>query len=604
MTNPASSAEFKKIIFRTLSIISLVYLICIFLFSWKYSDDRPDIASITSDGVGYYMYLPSLFISGTFGDEPADERNIITTQHGSLSRYSVGTAVAIFPFFSVACLYYELSGGSYHGFEPGFHNAVLVAATFYFLLGLYLFSFLLKRFTHSSWTIAWILIALALGSNALIYTIQSPSFSHIYSFCAITGFLLAVRKFIETSRTKYFLIASLLFGFVLLLRQFNGLILFAVPFLAVSWDEFVSFLKTVFSDLILLVSGISCALAVAGIQQLLWFVQTGEFVLWGYGNDGFYFSSPAFAEVLFSFRKGLFIYTPVLILVFLGLIPLFKKNKYRFYSFTAYFLVLTYLISSWWMWYYGSSFGQRPFMEYFGLLFIPLVYLIDFISRLIFKIIWVFCILITAGLNFIQSYQYRNAIIGNADMNFDKYRYVFLRIDADYEGILGGNRDIIPYHKSKKLVFEVSTDFADYNNYVESVLISMDPTDSSNMVSDYRGREYNTLMKVPLQARQETRRALFAEIQLEVLKTGPTDFREDAILVLDLQDSSGTSYYYYPFKIHEIPSNEINAWKQFKYTVELPVSDPSDEMIIYIWNKYSQPLVFDNVELKMYAFPR
>jgi len=588
---------------RTIVIICLVYLIIIAFFSWKISDNHSAFNSIASDGVGYYMYLPSIFITGEFGKEPAEDRHIINTRHGPLSRYSAGTAIAILPFFGVACLYYEIIGEVYTGFEPGFQNAVLLAATSFFLLGLYLMGLLMSRFTNSKWTISVALLTVALGSNALFYTVQAPSFSHVYSFCAITGFLLSVKRYMESFRMKYFLIASLVFGFILLLRQFNGFILFAVPFLANSFSDLISFLKNVFGNVKLLISGIVLAVAVAAIQQVFWFIQTGDLVLWGYGNDGFYFSKPAFFEVLLSFRKGLFVYTPLLLVSFFGLISLYRKNQYRFYCFIGFFIFLTYFMSSWWMWYYGSSFGQRPFIEYYGLLFIPLIFLTDHFSQFARRYLLVPLIAGLAALNFIQSYQYSMEILQPADMNFQKYQYVFLKTSKNYWGILGGNKDIIPFHNGKLIVFDLSIEFDENQDRIQNEVLSIDPGNSVNKVSDYRNREFNTALTIPLEAQRITRRSLFAEIGFEVLKTASTDLREDALLVFEVRDSVGERYMYYPFRIHDIPTNEINVWHRYSYTVEIPARNASDTMSIYVWNKHLHPLLLDNLEFKLFAFP-
>ncbi len=592
----------RYFLIRTITLIGAVYFIFIAFFSWKVSNDTPSFNSITSDGMGYYMYLPSIFITGEFGNEPADHRFIVNTSHGPLSRYSAGTALAILPFFGVARLYYVITGETYTGFEPGFQNAVLLAATFYFLMGLYLMGLLLSRFTHSRWTIGITLLAVAFGSNLLIHTIQTPSFSHVYSFFAVTGFLWMVRKYMETSQMKYFITASLLFGYILLLRQFNGLVLFAVPFLSTSSGDFFSFLKKVFGNVKQLSAGILLALSVAGIQQFLWYIQTGEFVFWGYGNEGFYFSNPAFFDILFNFRKGLFIYTPVLLLSLAGLYALYKRNQFRFYCFAGFFLFLTYFMSSWWMWYYGPSFGQRPYIEYYGLLFIPLVYLIDHISFAL-RLFLITILVALIGLNFIQSYQYSKGIIHPTDMNYEKYQYVFLKTSSDFENILGGNRDIIPYHKKKIAVFDLSTNFEVNQEMIHTDVVSNDPQNSTNSVSDYRNREFNTLLTIPLEARRTTRRSLYAEIDLEILKTAPTNLREDALLVIELRDSFGELYMYYPIRIHDIPTNEINTWHRYSYSVEIPVRSALDTMKIYVWNKHLHPLLLDNLEFRLFAFP-
>ena len=68
------------------------------------------------------------------------------------------------------------------------------------------------------------------------------------------------------------------------------------------------------------------------IPFLLWKIQTGNWVVYSYGEEGFNFATPHFSEFIFSYLKGWLTYTPIafLILVF-GFILLFKKTNTDFF---------------------------------------------------------------------------------------------------------------------------------------------------------------------------------------------------------------------------------------------------------------------------------
>ena len=140
--------------------------------------------------------------------------------------------------------------------------------------------------------------------------------------------------------------------------------------------------------------------------------------------------------VLFGFRKGWFLWTPLAFTGLLGYLFYLKKNIFAFFSFTVFFLAVTYVLSCWWCYSYGSSFGAREFIEFLAFPAIGFVLLFrNLASKRAKYILGTVCILFV-GLNQLQAYQYKHFILLWDDMNEEKYWKVFARTGNRYQGFL------------------------------------------------------------------------------------------------------------------------------------------------------------------------
>jgi len=133
-------------------------------------------------------------------------------------------------------------------------------------------------------------------------------------------------------------------------------------------------------------------------------------------------------DILFSYRKGLFVYTPLLLFSLVGWPYLWRLSKTAAWAWSAFFILLTYVLSSWWNWWYGGSFGARPYVEYLGLFMLLFALALDRLMKS-----WRSVLLITAMLVVVlcqvQTYQMRYYQIHWENMDKAKYWEVFLRVD-------------------------------------------------------------------------------------------------------------------------------------------------------------------------------
>lgn len=397
---------------------------------------------LESDAKGYYAYLPAVFIYNdlnfTFFDRIEKEKyfneNLFYdyrafVNDSYISKYYAGTALVQMPFFLSAHALSIATKADTDGYSKLYMISVNVAALFYLFLGLLFLNRTLVSYQISERINSTIMIASVFGTNLFYYSISEPGMSHVYSFAFISIFFCYSRQFFTTFRPKYILFLSLLLGIIVLIRPVNGLILLILPFVAGSPDVFRNGLFTLIKNAKYLAGGLILFFAIVSIQLIYYKLATGSFFVYSYIGEGFDFLNPHIPEILFSFKKGLFLYTPLYLLAFAGCIYLWKKKRFMFWSWITFFLIITYIFSSWSNWWYGGSFSSRVYIEYIPLFMVVLsMALANTRNRLQHNGL-IAAIVILIVVCQIQTFQYRYNHIHWSDMDRQKYFEVFMRID-------------------------------------------------------------------------------------------------------------------------------------------------------------------------------
>jgi hypothetical protein len=280
---PKAGKWISNISLPTIAIIftNIICLVLILQFSWKGIDGKNYTRVISSDGIGYYMYLPNFFLNKSISRQSVDNRFILESSGRGVNKYFVGTAVAMSPFFGIGYTIAYFQGDELDGYSPPFQKMISIAGLFYLILGLVFLSLLLSQYAIKPSVIAFTLLLTVFGTNLLTYAVTSPSMSHIYSWCFITSFLYFIKKLSRTKKSKYLYLGVLAFGLTVLIRPLNGIVILAIPFLAGSFSNFKDLIvlnssikKITFSSFILL--------ALFSSQLYVWLLQSGDFFVWGY----------------------------------------------------------------------------------------------------------------------------------------------------------------------------------------------------------------------------------------------------------------------------------------------------------------------------------
>lgn len=429
----------------SLSVWSIVFtaivtLVCLANIRWAKPEYQQH--TIISDGKGYYAYLPAIFIYhdlnyGFFEKIDLDEyynpnhyyEYWLPYENTRINKYYCGTAVMQLPFFLSAHAITHITHEKADGYSKWYQISVGLAAFFWVLFGLYYLDKLLRLYNISATHRSIVILASFFGTNAFYYTIVEPAMSHVYSMALVSFFAYFSKKYFITNNVSILPWIALSLGFIVITRPVNVLVVLIWPFLAGNLYEFLKGITKIYSSPKWLFGALLLFFAVISIQCGLYKISVGKWWVYSYRDEGFYFLDPHFFDMLFSYRKGLFLYTPMYLLSLGGLYFVWKNSKYSAISWLIFFVVTNYVLSSWWIWYYGGSFSSRVYIEFIPIFMILLGVLLRDIGMGWKRNMLVFSMFLLVILCQIQTYQYRYYQIHWSDMDKNRYWDVFLRID-------------------------------------------------------------------------------------------------------------------------------------------------------------------------------
>jgi hypothetical protein len=395
---------------------------------WK--DERK---VVVSDATYYYSYLPAFFIHADPAFNFAQNDTVkyggfIYLEVNELGRNNVRTTMGVAylyaPFFFIGHALAHISGDETDGYSAPYRMMLLWAGVFYLILGLVFLRKILLRY-YSDIVVALALLLIVLATNLFYYSAFENSMSHVYSFFMLTVFLHLMLLFFEKPSRMLAFSWAFIFGIIVLMRPSN--ILFAI--IPIFWGIInkesllnrIVFYKKNFSLFPFMIFG---AILPILPQMLYWYYVSGSFIHYSYPEEArFYFDNPHILKGLFSFRKGWFLYTPIMLPIVLSIFLLKKSASDWFLPILIFVLINTYIIFSWPIWWYGGGFGQRAFVDSYPLLIFPLATLIQYIIKqkkvvtaIAFVIISFFVVL-----NLFQTRQYRSFAIHWDSMTKEAY---------------------------------------------------------------------------------------------------------------------------------------------------------------------------------------
>lgn len=580
----------KSLIRRLLtSPVLWTTLVVIFLSVISFYKDNQFKEVITSDGNGYYAYLPAIFIY----NDPSYKKSVDTEkkyhstefnpiylfkdQNGKVyNKYFPGVAIFQLQFFGLACLHSWLAGSPIDGYSSIFQFWILVGAWFYTALGLYFFYSLIKYlFPDRSKTENLVLWFIIPATPLLHYFGYRASFSHLYSFFMFAALAIIIINLKRNITIRNLVFLGLSLGLITLLRPTNILVVLIIPVFFNSFKDFMTFFKSILfkASHFLSISLSFLAILFLFFLSIRW--QTGSWFVWNYNGEGFDFLHPKIWQTLFSFRTGLFIHSPILFVIILGLFFLFRKNKYQAIAFTVYFLINTWVISSWWCWDYENSFGHRPYSEHFVFL-LPLV----FIALKKLKSLTLIFFLIIFSLSTIRYYEYFSgmmvfqrftaksyfeSLIFWDEKNYDRWQYT--RSCAPHGKI---KKEIVLLDQNEKLVIDEENEFA--------LTVNIDLPDKRTM------------------------ERLYFHVELDKKYLSKEEFK-DVFLVVDAVSSDDNFRYYKSTELHNDRLEGMDNWKHLIF--ENQVYDnfqQIDQLKIYIWNKGKRKVALKDIHIRFYIY--
>jgi hypothetical protein len=418
-------------------------LLCVAGYVFVYSTGRAG-PPIRSDGFSYYVYLPSWFIyhdpslaatardccGGEFPAYTAIIRWPGTRQW--VNAHPIGVALMQAPFFAAAHALTKWTNLSADGFTLYYQHAVGLSGLIWTLAGLVVLRrMLLRHFTDA--VTAATLATLLLGTNLYHYATFDSSYSHAYSFFLFSAFLDLTERWHERRDWSRAILIGLTGGLMVLTRHTNVLFLLCLPLFGVtSVESLRRRVQQLRDDRRMLLGMLGVGAITVAPQLLIYYRATGHPIVSSYGSLGFDFAHPKLYGVLFSVQKGLFFWSPVLLLACGGLASLWwSRNSARaFVAGGTLFLVLnTYLVASWWDWQFGGSFGHRGFTDSLPIFALGLGAFFTWSARRTLTAAAAASVaMVAVALSVFQLLQYWNGVLPFSDTTWTQYRAIFLRL--------------------------------------------------------------------------------------------------------------------------------------------------------------------------------
>ncbi len=434
-------------------------MLIVLQINYKYSYWKNSGKLISWDIIDYYAYLPATFIYHDLTlkfkeNNPEKFSNKIwgkKLENGNYSiKMSLGLSVMYAPFFTIAHILAKPLGYENDGYSSIYEFFLVIASVFYLFIALLTLRRILLRYYSDSVT-AITLIIITLGTNLLYYATSEAPMSHVFSFCLFSLFIYV--SILWNDKQSWFLSISigLLFGLISLIRPTNCIVIVFFILWNIYNVETLKEKTALFSKNILKLILIIIASFIVWIPQLVyWKYVSGSWVLYSYGDEGFFFNDPQIINILFSYRKGWFVYTPIMILVIPGFIVMYKKNKNIFFASLVFMCINLYIASSWWCWWYGGSLGMRPLIESYAFLSLPMASFVSYFlkKKYYLKIPALVLIALLIFYSLFVRLQYHNGAIHWDSMNKNVYWDSFgkLHPSAKFQNLL-----VTPdYDKAKK----------------------------------------------------------------------------------------------------------------------------------------------------------
>jgi hypothetical protein len=407
--------------------------------------------------MGYYLYLPAIFIHHDLGlKDFAWVNSMLETYKNTgyfyqasmgplgvyVMKYSSGLAILNLPFFACGHLIAKFFGYTADGFSCPYQYSIAIGGLIYTLIGLF---FITKSLLHyfNLRIVTICIFTLVFATNYFQLTTEYNTMQHNVLFALNAILIFCVIFWFESGRLKYLIGISITTAFLIITRP-SEMVVIVIP--AICFIQKLFAVKITGLRIILnikkyglhIVLAMFVFLAICSVQLIYWKIYTGKFFYFSYTDpaQGFFdFKQPHIADILFNYRNGWLVYTPVIYLSLLGFVFLyFKRSKIRifFWPFLIYFILNLFLLSSWTYWWFASSMGNRAFMQSYAFLIFPMAAFFNFVfsKKIIFRVLLLLCLLFFCWLNLFQNWQIRRFGIDCQRLTKEYYWAIFGKTNA------------------------------------------------------------------------------------------------------------------------------------------------------------------------------
>jgi len=593
---------------------SLLALIGILIFIFTVRLTHVHDKELSWDILGYYTYLPATFIHHdplltdiSWLESTAKELDLAGTLYfigynykgSAMYFFLMGMALLYLPWFFLGHLIALIFDFPADGFSAPYIYSMIIGALTYTSIGVWYFRKILLNY-FSDYLVALLLVIAYIGTNAVHHLIAKNLETVNFLFMLAALVVWFTIKWHNNQKLRYLLAIGAGIALMTLIKP-SEILIGVFPVIYGVWN------KQSFSDKVALIKvnykqfiiTIALGLLLFAPQMIYWYKLTGSFIYDSYNNPGvgLDWTSPYIGEILFSFRKGWLIYTPVMVLSLLGFRSMFKENKKLFWASVIYFLLAFYLISSWTEWWYGSSYSLRPIITLYPVLLLSMGYFLKAIfNRGLWLKLSVACFIgFTIFLNQFQWWQFRNYILDDQLMSETYYKKVFLK---PYLPL--GAREYLAYSEPEIITEEHllkfnKTEFVNTDKKIPEFW--KDTYDISNTdLLEVTGKEDNIYLifyELPLEEVTDSRHYII-EVKLDY-KLKPMEHNTLPPLLTCFIKHKGQAY---KFDVVELDENSDSV--TFRSHSPL-VRSAKDKIGFQIWNRSNSDISVHRVKADVYS---
>jgi hypothetical protein len=398
------------------------------------------------DVLGYYLPLPATFI---YDDPMMNDRGWIEKINNekqlSGTLYQVtnndeGEPMYFFLFgmsFFYALFFFighgiaAMTGLPMDGFSPPYQYALVVGGLIYTFIGLLLLRKILSRY-FSQGVAAMTILILVLATNYSHHLSYKNLETVNILFMLMCWLIWSTIRWHEEYRFKHLWQIGAAITLMALVKPSEVMAVLIPLFWSVSSIATLKEkIRLLWSKRRHLMYAFLICLVIASPQYTYWFIKTGHFIYDSYKNPGVGLDifSPHILDVVFSFRKGWLIYTPVMILGIIGLVMLFRKNKTLGWSFGIYFMISFYIICSWTEWWYGGAYSCRPVITAYPILAVAIATVLTHLSKSWMKAGVATFVVLCISMNLFQWWQFMAGIYDPYRTSKEYYWAIFLKTE-------------------------------------------------------------------------------------------------------------------------------------------------------------------------------
>lgn len=602
--------------------ISLVAMLLIAISFMAIRFTHPPHNIISYDYYGSYLYLPALFIYNDIGLENIEVFDSLNAQYGNtpmlyqlspgpdgkrIIRFFAGMSYMFAPGFLAGQFIALVTDYPADGFSLPYQRALLVSGMFISLLGLYFSRKILLRFFSDGVT-ALTLFFLLVGSNLIFFYTFGNDAPHLYLFALHSVFLWLCINWHDRPSLKKALLVGITGGLILVSRP-SEMLIFIVPLgLGIyNWQTLKEKVLLIFRNYKHWLPAALIMLLIVLPQFLYWKYSTGNYFYSPYDDPAstLKLSEPQFINTLFGFRKGWFIYAPMMFFAIVGLVFMFRKYPGYALPIAVYLLLNTYLIAS-----FTSliSFGWRAFIQSYAVLVIPMGYMVHLIlnQKLLRKIALLSFFTLLTVLNLFKSWQLVIGVIDGSRMTKEYYFATFFKLWTSHE-----DSKLLLIDRPHTLI-EILENEWDYNRR-ELIYIGFgNPEPGFEQYYDslnfYEGRHSLRLDNANPYSRnytttfEELTDHYFAWVRASAMVLATNQASMEHLRIVVQFTHKGKIYKYRSAQLSEERFNAVpGEWTAFRIDYLTPeVVSKSDRMKVYLWYTGQEPVYINNLKVEVF----